>query len=265
MTTYCGVNAHHQNGGAEKRIRDLQEQARKMLLHAECRWPKAIDTSLWTYALRLSNDITNDLPDRDYGSYPSERFGNVPVAPKVSEYHTLGCPVYVLRNELQQCKAVPKWKSRCRLGIYIGQSPRHACSVSLVLSLTTGLVSPQFHIHHDNFFKTIGKTEVTTSLWQRASGFKQENRSAPILDGLNTTDETNQSGVDAFRLAPDGVHIKSEPTQDHISIKENCESTTREDVDHSADPVHLGAPKDTFREGQEEQADQHIGGNKRRK
>jgi hypothetical protein len=32
--TFCGVDAHFQNGIAEKRIRDLQEPARKQLLHA---------------------------------------------------------------------------------------------------------------------------------------------------------------------------------------------------------------------------------------
>ena len=35
MISYCGVNAHFQNGIAEKQIRDLQEQARKQLLHAK--------------------------------------------------------------------------------------------------------------------------------------------------------------------------------------------------------------------------------------
>ena len=30
---FCGVSAHHQNGIAEKNIRDVIEQARKMLLH----------------------------------------------------------------------------------------------------------------------------------------------------------------------------------------------------------------------------------------
>ena len=31
----CGTNAHHQNGVAEKRIHDLQEAARTMLIHAK--------------------------------------------------------------------------------------------------------------------------------------------------------------------------------------------------------------------------------------
>jgi hypothetical protein len=44
--SYCAVNAHHQNGRAEKKIRDLQELARTMLLHARQRWPAAITTNL---------------------------------------------------------------------------------------------------------------------------------------------------------------------------------------------------------------------------
>ena len=38
-STYCGVNAHFQNSMAEKRIQDLQEQARTMLLFAVHKWP----------------------------------------------------------------------------------------------------------------------------------------------------------------------------------------------------------------------------------
>jgi hypothetical protein len=37
--TFCGVNAHFQNGIAEQAIRDLLESAWKQLLHARARWP----------------------------------------------------------------------------------------------------------------------------------------------------------------------------------------------------------------------------------
>jgi len=37
--SFCGVNAHFQNGVAEKRICDLQDQVRTMLLHAQCHCP----------------------------------------------------------------------------------------------------------------------------------------------------------------------------------------------------------------------------------
>jgi hypothetical protein len=44
--TFCGVRAHFQNGIAEKRIRDLQERACTMLIHASNKWPKAMNASL---------------------------------------------------------------------------------------------------------------------------------------------------------------------------------------------------------------------------
>jgi hypothetical protein len=44
--TFCGVNAHFQNGRAERRIRDLQDSARTSLLHAIKKWPSAITINL---------------------------------------------------------------------------------------------------------------------------------------------------------------------------------------------------------------------------
>ena len=55
--TYCGAYAHFQNGIAEKAIRDLQEGARKMLLHAKGRRPDAISLSLWPYTANEIDEI----------------------------------------------------------------------------------------------------------------------------------------------------------------------------------------------------------------
>jgi hypothetical protein len=60
--SFCGVGAHHQNGIAEKRIGDLQGRATTLLLHAQRRWPDAINTHLWTYAIRAANDSRNYAP-----------------------------------------------------------------------------------------------------------------------------------------------------------------------------------------------------------
>jgi hypothetical protein len=43
---YRDVHDHFQNGIAERNIRDLQDRARKMIIHAKNKWPEAIDTSL---------------------------------------------------------------------------------------------------------------------------------------------------------------------------------------------------------------------------
>jgi hypothetical protein len=197
--TYCGVNAHFQNGIAEKRIRDLQEPARKQLLHAKARWPAAVTTNLWPYALRNTQHMRNSLPDSKDGTCPFERFSGVEVAPNLKSNHTFGCPVYALNSRLASGKTIPKWNPRARVGLYIGPSPRHARNVSLVLSLDTGLVSPQFHVQHDNFFKTVSPkagNPAILSNWQKLSGIrldgKAEKVNARVSRGSKPTSKENR-------------------------------------------------------------------------
>ena len=149
--TYCGAYTHFQNGIAEKAIRDLQEGARKMLLHAKERWPGAISLSLWPYALILTNEIMNNLPDESDGSSKIERFSRVQVNSRLQDWHTFGCPVFMLTRQAQQGTA-KKWDPRSRVGIYLGPSPCHAGNISLILNPATGLASPQFHVAHDDCF-----------------------------------------------------------------------------------------------------------------
>ena len=59
--SYCGVDAHFQNGIAEKRIRDLQESTRKQLLHAKHRWPEAIELCMWHYRTRRTHPVLSDV------------------------------------------------------------------------------------------------------------------------------------------------------------------------------------------------------------
>ena len=40
--TFAAVGAHHANGKAERRIRELQELAQTQLIHANCRWSNTI-------------------------------------------------------------------------------------------------------------------------------------------------------------------------------------------------------------------------------
>ena len=88
--SYCGVGAHHQNGIAEKRIRDLTEQVRKMLLHARSKCPSAVTIELWPYAMRQAQEVKNSMPKDLSGKSPLEIFYKCEVALQLNNFHTFG-------------------------------------------------------------------------------------------------------------------------------------------------------------------------------
>jgi hypothetical protein len=58
------------------------------------------------------------------------------------------------------------WKDRARLGVNLGFSSQHARSAHLIVSLTMGCVSPQFHCTLDEHFSTIKNYALPPSTWQ---------------------------------------------------------------------------------------------------
>jgi hypothetical protein len=224
--TYCGVNAHWQNGVAERRIRDLKEQARTMLLHAQHHWPDAIETSLWPYALRYACAIFNDAPTlkgQNKDCTPLELFTGTKVLAEVRNHHTFGCPVYVLETALQENKSLPAWMSRARVGINIGISPTHARSVSLVLSLKTGLASPQFHTKHDDLFETTqrkkGGYRMPRSQWQSISGFTKPQAIVPPMDRDAEADSERRQRAGTQQQGSNGNH-RATTTLAHVGDAE---------------------------------------------
>ena len=75
----------------------------------------------------------------------------------LSNFHTFGCPVYILDDSLQSVGGggPPKWDPRAFLGIYLGRYPSHAGSIALVVNTKSGLVSPQFYLVFDENFETV--------------------------------------------------------------------------------------------------------------
>ena len=173
--TFSGVNAHFQSGMAERRIRELQESGRTMLIHAQRRWPSTVTTNLWPYAVRYANDMFNEAPMKKHKEKtPMELFTGSTVRFNTRLAHTFGCPAYVLDNELQSGTPIPKWSERARVGIFLGYSPQHARTIGLILSLSSGLTSPQFHVQYDDQFETIRKSfgeAQPISQWQYKAGF----------------------------------------------------------------------------------------------
>ena len=150
---------------------------------------KATILNLSPYSLRNENKFFITTPKTVSGITPLERFTGVEFQPNPNNHHTFGCPVYALYNTLQSgTSSIPKWDPRARLGINLEHSPRHTFTILLVLSLTTGLVSPQFHVTHDDFFETVRPSAgnpPTPSLLQTLAGFRKAKISTTHLPELS--------------------------------------------------------------------------------
>ena len=191
--TFAGVGAHHQNGVAERKIRDLQDLARAMLLHAQDKWPGAITSNLWPYAIRMANDLNNNTPlirdNDDDNRSPYQRVSGSTVDINVSHWHTFGAPVYPLLAHLQQEPRIhDKWATRTKdhPGIYLGHSPQHARTIGLVLDTLTGLTSPQFHVVVDDRFDTVSQTDKHDQ-WQTKCGFKYSRKQHQTATSVGQT------------------------------------------------------------------------------
>jgi hypothetical protein len=165
--SFCGVGAHHQNAIAERAIKELTLASRTMLLHAQRHWPEMISTMLWPLALKCAAEQINSLRVDENGFSPAAKMSGITdvdpndIVPK--NFHTFGCPAYVLDPKAQSGSiGPPKWDPHAYLGIYVGHSPVHAGNVALILNVKTGHVSPQYHVVFDDDFKTVSHLRAGT-------------------------------------------------------------------------------------------------------
>jgi len=217
--SFIEVGAHHQNGIAGKRIGALQRRATTLLLHAQRRWPDAINTHLWPYALKAANDSRNNSPTSKYDDCPISRFCKTASFPKILHQHHFGCPVYVLGKQMQDGKKAKKWEDMTRIGVNLGYSPRHASSVSLILNIETGLVSPQYHCAYDDLFETTTGTQarsIPKSKWQQKAGFT--NKEVEEERGPNDADQVEEAEDENSRYEGD-EKSDLEPTEQETREK----------------------------------------------
>ena len=75
--------------------------------------------------------------------------------------------MYALDARLKSAGFIPKCDERVRVGTYVGRSPIHAVNVFLILNISTGHVSPQFHNVFDKTFSTVPslKNGSITASW----------------------------------------------------------------------------------------------------
>ncbi len=241
--TFCGVNAHFQNGIAKRAIQDLSDCARKQLLHASARWPAAVHLALWPYALRSAALLFNTLPVLEGGASRLELFSSIRVGANMKHLHTFGCPVFALSNALAAGNSIPKWSPRACIGLNLVPSPMHARNVYLVLNLHTGLVSLQYHCCFDDFFETTrhGSPEVSDNVtWQQ-------------LAKLERTYEVLRQSSEPILHRP---NLGLSPSDSDIPLEDTSVTTTEE---YDVPDVDWDAHSDASRELQDTELSQPEG------
>jgi hypothetical protein len=110
VITFCGIGSHHQNGIAERKIKELTLGGRTLLLHAKRMLPEYISTIVWPFALKCCKDRLNNLVHRADGQTPYQKLAGLESSKiNMSNFHTFGCPCYMLC--LGSSASVWKWSS----------------------------------------------------------------------------------------------------------------------------------------------------------
>jgi hypothetical protein len=125
--------------------------------------------------------------------------------------------MYVPHNAMAAGKKLDKWSERTRVGVYLGKSSQHARTVALVLSLTTGLTSPQFT---SNLIQTMRKSfhdQPVPSFWQTKCGFK-------IHKGKPGSSVVPPEGAAPAATPPDGTS-DADPFQESTHVRFPDEAT----------------------------------------
>ena len=258
--TFSGVNAHHTNGLAERRIRSLQDLARSMLIDVHRKWGMSATASLWPYAMLMANDTLNQTPNMSDESKrsPLQTFSNSEVQINPKHWVPFGCPAYVVVGELQnQRRIYNKWEYRSKVGIYLGRSPNYGRNIALILNRDTGLVSPQFHVKMDPTFRSIDPSlgqqwiskaglDAKTSRGRKVAHPKRKRQAeeGPLREGALTKKklavqaEPEHKNVEATLEANKDISI-NQPDNDAGTQTNNNE--TQGSIDDTAEPAR---PKD---------------------
>ena len=231
---YCGVGVHHQNGIAEDKNKTLAYGSKNIFLHAKRRWSKVINSSLLPYSMLATVKTHNELSLSEDGEFPLERFTGIKDEITCSDWHTWGCPCFMLAEENQSgLTGTPKWEPRARTGVYLGNSPTHAGNVALVLNLLTGHVSPQYHVAFDDEFTLVEYLDSTdtppswSNIYQNSSEKvtdEQYDRARTWYEGNKGTEEVPDEDLDNI----DDVDIEYEQTREPLIPNVKQHEKTRE-------------------------------------
>ena len=64
----------------------------------------------------------------------------------------------MLNPKIQYGKKLPKWKSRSRIGLFLGFSSKRPSQVGLICNLNTQWILPQYHVVYEDKPNTVPST-----------------------------------------------------------------------------------------------------------
>jgi GAG-pre-integrase domain len=250
IVRFAGVGAHHHNGNAERSIQTIMSIARTMMLHAAIHWPDVADATLWPMAVTHAVYLHNHMPSLETGLSPVDLFTKSRWQQhKFHDLHVWGCPSYVLEKSMADGKKLPRWKPRSIRCMNVGLSPKHASTVPLVLNVSTGYITAQFHVVFDDWFTTVATTienlpDFNSPEWAKVFGEStyqypfdedEENETIIIDDQLSVSvDQIRPDSVAAAMdksiavLPVDPIPTTVFPTTPQPSIRSPPMSSTRE-------------------------------------
>jgi hypothetical protein len=156
--SFSGVGAQHQNARAKHAIQTIMFMACSFMVHASLHWTDQglDDISLWPFAVKHAVWIYNRVPNCQSGLTPLDLLMKSKADHRnILSAHVWGCLAIVLEPQLQKDKKLPKWNRHARVGQFLGYSDEHSSLVANVHHLSTGYVSPQFHVVFDDLFETV--------------------------------------------------------------------------------------------------------------
>jgi hypothetical protein len=113
-----------------------------------------------------------------------------------------------------------------------GPSPIHARSVANLLSLTTGLVSPQFHVHYDDTFQTLRNSVIMKSLWQDLAGFTSTQRNDR---GTSTSTQSYIPNSEQLSVEPINNNQNADTQASVTGEHQNINIDTENDFENEGD------------------------------
>ena len=120
MHKFCGLNAYHQNGVADRKISTVMSLSRAMLFAAMIKNPKVFTLAFWPLAVHYDVDILNNMSSSS-GFMSKEIFTGVKGDRYFKCFHTFCPPNLVLDPRTQQDDALPTWNPRSLTSALVGK------------------------------------------------------------------------------------------------------------------------------------------------